>query len=101
MRSARHEEYPMAKFVYVYTGGGMAETPEAQEEAMQAWGAWFASLGESMADPGNPFGGSATVSSTGVTDGGASKVGGYSIVSVARASKPNCAEPQSWPARSA
>jgi len=24
-------ENPMAKFVYVYTGGQMAETPEAQE----------------------------------------------------------------------
>jgi len=29
----------MAKFVYVYTGGQMAGTPEAQEQAMQAWGA--------------------------------------------------------------
>ena len=28
----------MAKFVYLYTGGGMAETPEAQEQVMQAWG---------------------------------------------------------------
>ena len=28
----------MAKFVYVYVGGQMAETPEAQEQAMQAWG---------------------------------------------------------------
>ena len=28
----------MAKFVYLYTGGQMAETPEAQEAAMQEWG---------------------------------------------------------------
>lgn len=71
----------MAKFVYVYIGGQMAETPEAQEQAMQAWGAWFSTLGDSVADMGNPFGNSATVSSGGVADGGKSGAGGYSIVS--------------------
>ena len=71
----------MAKFVYVYIGGQMAETPEAQEKAMQAWGAWFGTLGDSVADVGNPFGNSATVSSGGVADGGKSGAGGYSIVS--------------------
>lgn len=71
----------MAKFVYVYIGGQMAETPEAQEQAMQAWGAWFGTLGDSVADMGNPFGNSATVSSGGVADGSKSGAGGYSIVS--------------------
>ena len=71
----------MAKFVYVYTGGQMAETPEAQEQAMQAWGAWFGTLGDSVADVGNPFGNSATVSAGGVAEGGKSGAGGYSIVS--------------------
>jgi hypothetical protein len=71
----------MAKFVYVYVGGQMAETPEAQEQAMQAWGAWFGTLGDSVADAGNPFGNSATVGSSGVTEGGKSGAGGYSIVS--------------------
>ena len=65
----------MAKFVYLYTGGQMAETPEAQEQAMQAWGAWFGSLGDVVTDMGNPFGASATV---GAESGPA--VGGYSIV---------------------
>jgi hypothetical protein len=71
----------MAKFVYVYIGGQMAETPEAQEQAMQAWGAWFGTLGDSVADMGYPFGNSATVSSGGVADGGKSGAGGYSILS--------------------
>ena len=71
----------MAKFVYVYIGGQMAETPAAQEQAMQAWGAWFGTLGDSVADMGNPFGNSATLSSGGVADGGKSGAGGYSIVS--------------------
>ena len=70
----------MAKFVYVYTGGQMAETPAAQEEAMQAWGAWFGTLGDAITDAGNPFAGSVTVSPSGVTDGGAAGAGGYSIV---------------------
>jgi hypothetical protein len=70
----------MAKFVYLYTGGQMAETPEAQEQAMQAWGAWFGTLGGSVTDMGNPFGASATVGSGGVSAGGASQAGGYSIV---------------------
>ena len=36
----------MAKFLYLYSGGEMADTPEAQEEQMQAWTAWFGSLGD-------------------------------------------------------
>jgi hypothetical protein len=73
----------MAKFVYLYTGGQMAETPEAQEQAMQAWGAWFGTLGGSVTDVGNPFGTSATVKSGGVATGGVSNAGGYSIVEAA------------------
>jgi hypothetical protein len=70
----------MAKFVYVYTGGQMAETPEAQEKAMQEWGAWFGTLGDRITDIGNPFGASATVKSGGSAEGGASGLGGYSVV---------------------
>lgn len=70
----------MGKFVYVYTGGAMGETPEAQEQAMQAWGAWFGSLGSAVTEVGNPFGASTTVTSDGASDGGAAKAGGYSVV---------------------
>lgn len=73
----------MAKFVYLYAGGQMAETPEAQERSMQAWGAWFGALGAAVTDIGNPFGASATVKSGGVTSGGTSNAGGYSIVEAA------------------
>lgn len=72
----------MAKFVYLYTGGQMAETPEAQQEEMQKWGAWFGELGAALTEGGNPFGGSATLAADGtVSTGGASAVSGYSIVS--------------------
>jgi hypothetical protein len=77
-RSAKATEQIMAKFVYVYSGGQLAETPEAQEQAMQAWGAWFATLGDKVTDMGNPFGASTIVTSGG--SGAASGLGGYSVV---------------------
>ncbi|GAA3603280.1 YciI family protein [Microlunatus ginsengisoli] len=70
----------MAKFVYVYTGGAMAETPEAQQESMNAWTAWFAGLDGAVVDIGNPFGEASTVTSAGSTPGAASGLGGYSII---------------------
>ena len=73
----------MAKFVYLYSGGAMADSPEAQEKAMQEWGAWFGTLGASVSDMGNPFSNSATVGAGGATDSGASKLGGYSVIEAA------------------
>ena len=70
----------MAKFLYLYSGGQMAETPEAQEKAMQEWVAWFGTLGDSVVDMGNPFGAGTTVKNGGSSDGGASQLGGYSII---------------------
>ena len=69
----------MGKYVLVYQGGAMAETPEAQEAAMAAWGAWFGTLGAAVVDGGAPFGASAAVG------GGASQSGltGYSILEAA------------------
>ncbi len=70
----------MAKFVFVYSGGQMAETPEAQESSAQAWGAWFGTLGDSVVDIGNPFGASSTVTADGGSDGGSSNLSGFSVV---------------------
>ena len=71
----------MAKFVYLYTGGSMAETPEEQATVMQAWGAWFGELGEALLDGGNPFGASTSVRADGsVTGAGASGIGGYTLI---------------------
>jgi hypothetical protein len=72
----------MGKFVFLYTGGQMADTPEGQKAAMDAWMGWFGTLGDDIVDPGNPFGASSTVSPDGShSDGGASGVGGYSVIS--------------------
>jgi hypothetical protein len=70
----------MAKFLYLYSGGQMAEPREAQEEAMKEWTAWFSNLGDSLVDMGNPFGGGTTVTNSGSKDGATSKLGGYSII---------------------
>lgn len=70
----------MAKFLYLFSGGQMADTPEAQEAQMQEWIAWFGTLGDSVVDMGNAFGTSSTVTNGSASDGGASKLGGYSII---------------------
>ncbi|MFC4945259.1 YciI family protein [Pseudonocardia sp. GCM10023141] len=73
----------MTNFVLAYRGGsGMADTPEAQEQAMAAWGAWFGALGAQLVEGGNPFGASLTVHGDGsATDGGDAGLSGYSVVS--------------------
>ena len=70
----------MGKYVLAYRGGGGHTTPEAQQASMDAWGAWFGQLGESVADWGAPFGPSTTVSGSGNTAGGGAELSGYSVV---------------------
>jgi hypothetical protein len=69
----------MGKYVLTYQGGGMADTEEAQQAAMAAWGAWFGTLGAAVVDGGAPFGASSAVG------GGSAKAGltGYSILEAA------------------
>lgn len=73
----------MAKFVFVYTGGQLAATPEEREQQMQRWEAWSHELGSAIIDFGNPFGASRTVKSGGSVDGTASALGGYSVIEAA------------------
>ena len=71
----------MPTFLVTYHGGGeMPASPEARDQMMAAFGAWVASVGEHMVDPGAPLGASKTVSSDGVSDGGAVQIGGYSLI---------------------
>lgn len=76
----------MAKFVLAYHGGGgMPESDEEQAQLMEAWGGWFATLGESVVDGGNPISHAKTIASNGdVSDGGgANALTGYSIIDAA------------------
>ena len=77
----------MAKFVYVYSGGGGADTPETQQESMRVWQAWFDTFGDGLVDLGHPFGASSTVTSGGTGDGGTSNLSGYSVVAAASLSE--------------
>ncbi len=45
------------KYLLVFYGGGMPETPAAQARVMKQWGTWYGKLGPAVADPGNPFSG--------------------------------------------
>ena len=71
----------MAKYLFVYHGGGMPESEEAGKKAMEAWGKWFGSMGEKVIDGGNPVGLSTTVMSDGsvVNDGGSNPAAGYGV----------------------
>jgi hypothetical protein len=70
----------MANFVLAYRGGSMADTPEAQEAAMNAWIGWFGTLGSSVVEVGNPFGASTAVLSDGSTGAATASLSGYSVV---------------------
>ena len=72
----------MAKFVLIYTGGGIPESKEQQDVVMAEWGAWYGKMGEAIVDGGNPFSASKQVSSKGVKEGAASSPAatGYTII---------------------
>ena len=72
----------MAKYLFVYHGGGMPETEAEQKAVMDAWGAWFGGMGAALVDGGNPVMPSQTVQSDGsvTPDGGANPASGYSLV---------------------
>lgn len=71
----------MAKFLLVYHGGAMAETPEAREASQESWMSWFRSLGGAVVDGGNPVTRAWTVNKDGTTDnGGSNPASGYSLL---------------------
>lgn len=74
----------MPKFIFVYHGGGMPETPEEGEKEMAKWQAWYGQLGNKVVDGGAPLGMSKTVSKDGVAgNGGANPLSGYTVVEAA------------------
>lgn len=71
----------MGKYVLAYTGGSMGASPEDQQAIMAKWMGWFGALGADLLDGGNPFGPSATLRGDAASEGGASSLTGYSIIS--------------------
>ena len=72
----------MAKYLFVYHGGGHPSGPEEGQKVMAAWGAWFGALGAAVIDGGAPVGQSTTVRPDGsvADDGGANPASGYSLI---------------------
>jgi hypothetical protein len=72
----------MPTYLVTYHGsGGPPPTPEGQQQAMAAFGAWIASVGDAMVDPGAPLAASRAVSSSGSGDGpAAGPIAGYTVL---------------------
>jgi len=70
----------MKKFVFLYFG-----FEPLTEEIKQAWGKWFASIGDKMVDSGNPFGAGREISHTETKElpMGMESITGYSIINAA------------------
>jgi hypothetical protein len=72
----------MPKYLFVYHGGGHPSNPADVKSVMDAWGAWFGSMGAAVVDGGNPVGKTSTVKADGsLVDGsGANPATGYSLI---------------------
>jgi hypothetical protein len=71
----------MGKYVLVFKGGSVPQDEEEQKRVMDAWGAWFGSIGDGMVDTGNPFGASSAIAGDGSVNSPAeSALTGYTIV---------------------
>ena len=71
------------RYLLVYYGGGMPETPAQQARVMKHWTTWFAKLGPAIVDPGNPFSGKVSkIDADGSVAKGAvgRRASGYSII---------------------
>lgn len=70
----------MANYLLAYVGGDEPDSEEAGAAVMNAWMAWFGTLGDAVVDPGNPIGASAAVASDGSVVAATAGVTGYSVV---------------------
>ena len=70
----------MTKYHFAYSGGATPSNEAEQKKTMENWMAWFGVLGDSIVDPGNPFGPSKSVSANGVNNAGAAGLIGYTLV---------------------
>jgi len=67
-------------YVLVYKGGAMPATEAEGRAVAAAWTGWYATMGEAIVDPGNPFGPSRSVASDGTVKDATSGFTGYTIV---------------------
>jgi len=72
----------MGKYLITYSGGAQPDdmTQEQREQVMKAWMDWYASLGDSVVDMGDPTGASKVVAPSGGVSDGSSGITGYSLI---------------------
>ena len=73
----------MAKYLFVFYGGGMPETQAAQARVLKQWGTWYGKLGQAVVDMGNPFSGAVNkIKADGTVSKGpiGQRASGYTIV---------------------
>jgi len=71
----------MTQYLIVYLGGDQPSSPEEGKQHFSKYMAWLSSLGDSAVSPANPLKNTSTVNTDGtVTDGGATKMSGYTII---------------------
>ena len=71
------------KYLLVYYGGGMPETPAAQARVMKQWANWYAKLGHAIVDGGHAFSGAVSkIKPGGIVAKGpiGQRATGYSII---------------------
>ncbi len=78
------------KYVLVFYGGSMPETPAAQARVMKQWGTWYSKLGPAVVDGGLPFSGAVNkVKTDGTVAKGpiGQRASGYTILEAASIDK--------------
>ena len=75
----------MAKYLLLYSGGGMPESEAEQKAVLKEWEAWYGKIGGAVVDAGNPFTPAAkSIASDGrVSDDAVGMASGYSILNAA------------------
>jgi hypothetical protein len=69
------------KYVIAYLGGRQLESPPERAAHMAKWKSWIEGLGAAVVNSGTPLGQGKLVSSEGVSERGANRLTGFSIVS--------------------
>jgi len=75
----------MTKYLLTYHGDQMADFPEDPAEVakvMEAWGAWYGSMGDALVDGGAPVSGSTAIGPDGTSVAALAGVTGYTIIDV-------------------
>jgi hypothetical protein len=74
------EDRAMANYLLVFHGGSMPEGEAEGKAVMDAWTAWFASLGSALVDGGTPASQTRTIATDGSVSQDAAGPSGYSII---------------------